>query len=85
MLAKFQPKAAVQDPDFDNRHAAREAELERVRAERAAEREAKKQASLDAEQAKVDAERKQREEADQARRLTQREQLMAMYGRKRGG
>lgn len=85
MLAKFQPKAAVQDPDFDNRHAAREAELERVRAERAAEREAKKQASLNAEQAKIDAERKQREEADQARRLSQREQLMAMYGRKRGG
>ena len=85
MLAKFQPKTAVQDPDFDNRHAEREAELERVRAERAAEREAKRQASVDAEQAKADAERKLREDADQARRLTQREQLMAMYGRKRGG
>ena len=85
LLAKFQPKPAVQDPDFENRHAEREAELERVRAERAAEREAKKQAALDAEQAKVEAERKAREEADQARRLSQREQLMAMYGRKRGG
>jgi hypothetical protein len=85
MLAKFQPKAAVQDPDFDNRHVEREAERERVRAERAAERDAKRQAAVDAEKAKVDAEKKAREDADQARRLTQREQLMAMYGRKRGG
>jgi hypothetical protein len=85
MLAKFQPKAAVQDPAFENRHVEREAERERVRAERAAERQAKKQAQLDAEQVKVDAERKAREDADQARRLSQREQLMAMYGRKRGG
>lgn len=85
LLAKFQPKPAVQDPDFENRHAEREAERERIRAERLAEREAKKKAVLDAERAKVDAERKAREDADQARRLTQREQLMAMYGRKRGG
>ncbi|MEI9891944.1 MAG: DUF6481 family protein [Caulobacteraceae bacterium] len=85
MLAKFQPKAAVQDPDFDKREAEREAERERVRAERNAEREAKKQAAVDLEQQKIDAERKVREEADQARRSTQREQLMAMYGRKRGG
>jgi len=85
MLAKFQPKTAVQDPDFDNRHSEREAELERVRAERAAERQAKKDALAQAEQQKVDAERKAREDADQARRLSQREQLMAMYGRKRGG
>jgi hypothetical protein len=85
MLAKFQPKAAVQDPDFDRRHDEREAELERVRSERAAEREAKKQAAVDAEQEKLDAERRVREDADQARRMTQREQLMAMYGRKRGG
>ena len=85
MLAKFQPKPAVTDPDFDNRHAEREAELERVRNARNAEREAKKQAAVDAEQEKLNAERKQREDADQARRLSQREQLMAMYGRKRGG
>jgi len=85
MLAKFQPKAAVQDPDFENRHADREAERELVRAERAAERQAKKDAVAEAERQKLDAERKAREEADQARRLTQREQLMAMYGRKRGG
>jgi hypothetical protein len=85
MLAKFQPKAAAQDPDFENRHAEREAEREKIRAERLAEREAKKQTVLDAERAKQEAERKVREDADQARRLSQREQLMAMYGRKRGG
>lgn len=84
MLAKFQPKAASQDPDFENRHAEREAERERIRAERAAERQAKKDALAEAERQKLDAEKKMREEADQARRLTQREQLMAMYGRKRG-
>lgn len=83
MLAKFQPKAHVPDPDFDRRHAEREAEVEAIRAARAAEREAKKNAQLDAEQARLDAEQKQREEADQSRRLSQREQLMAMYGRKR--
>jgi hypothetical protein len=85
MAAKFQPKAASQDPEFDSRHTEREAELERVRAERASERLAKKNAAAQAERQKVDAERKVREDADQARRLTQREQLMAMYGRKRGG
>jgi vacuolar-type H+-ATPase subunit I/STV1 len=85
MLAKFQPKAAAQDPDFERRHAEREAELERVRAERAAERQAKKDALLQAERQKLNAEKKAREDADQARRLSQREQLMAMYGRKRGG
>ena len=85
MLAKFQPKAAAQDPDFDNRHAEREAEVERIRAERAAERQSKKDAIAAAERQKHDAERKSREDADQARRLSQREQLMAMYGRKRGG
>jgi hypothetical protein len=84
MLAKFQPKAAAPDPDFDKRQAEREAERERIRAERAAERQAKKDAAAEAERQKLDAERKAREEADQARRLSQREQLMAMYGRKRG-
>jgi hypothetical protein len=85
MLAKFQPKAAAQDPEFDKRHSEREAELERVRAERVAERQAKKDAVAQAERQKHDADRKAREDADQARRLSQREQLMAMYGRKRGG
>lgn len=83
MLAKFQPKPTVQDPDFDNRRAAREAEIEAVRAARAAERQAKKDAALDAERKRLDAEQKAREDADQARRLSQRAELMALYGRKR--
>ena len=85
MLAKFQPKPAVQDPDFEKREIEREAERERIRAERAAERQAKRDAIAATERQKLDAERKAREEADQSRRLSQREQLMAMYGRKRGG
>ena len=82
-LAKFKPRPAVVDPDFENRHAEREAELEAVRAARAAERQAKKDAAVDAEREREAAAQKAREDADQARRLTQREQLMAMYGRKR--
>ena len=84
MLAKFQPKPTVQDPDFDKREVEREAERERIRAERAAERQAKRDAIAATERQKLDTERKAREDADQSRRLSQREQLMAMYGRKRG-
>jgi len=83
MLAKLKPKAAVQDPNFDQRHAEREAEREAIRAARNAERDAKKQAAADAEAAREAVAQKAREEADQARRLSQREQLMQMYGRKR--
>jgi hypothetical protein len=42
LLAKFKPKPAVQDPLLEERKAAERAELERVRAERAAEREARR-------------------------------------------
>jgi hypothetical protein len=42
MLAKFKPKPAVTDPLIDLRRAEKEAELERLRAARAAEREAKR-------------------------------------------
>ena len=45
MLAKFKPKPAVQDPDFDKREELRAAELEAVRAARA---EAKEKARLEA-------------------------------------
>ncbi len=83
MLAKFKPKPAVQDPDFDNREAEREAEREAIRAARAAERDAKKQAAVDVEREREAAAQKAREDADQSRRLSQREQLMQMYGRKR--
>jgi hypothetical protein len=83
MLAKFQPKPAVQDPDFEKRHADREAELEAVRAKRQAERDAKRQAAEDAERVREEAVQKAREDADNARRQSQRAALMAMYGRKR--
>ena len=45
MLAKFKPKVAIQDPDFDKRDEQRAAELEAVRAARA---EAKEIARLEA-------------------------------------
>ena len=83
MLAKFQPKPAVQDPAFESREAARLAELEAVRAARAAERQAKKDAAAQAEQRRLEAEAKVREDADQTRRQSQRAELMALYGRTR--
>ncbi len=82
-LAKFKPKPTVVDPDFENRHAEREAELEASRGARAAERQAKKDAIAATEKARRDAEAKVREEADQSRKASQRAELMAMYGRKR--
>ena len=83
MLAKFKPVTAVTDPDFDKREAEREAEREAIRAARAAEKQAKKDALAQAEQARLDAEAKVREEADSARKSSQRAELMALYGRKR--
>jgi hypothetical protein len=83
MLAKFKPMAAAPDPDFDKREAEREAEREAIRAARAAEKQAKKESLAHAEEARLAAEAKLREEADSARKLSQRAELMAMYGRKR--
>jgi hypothetical protein len=48
LLAKLKPKAAVTDPLFEERAAMREAELKDVRATRAAEKEAARQAAADA-------------------------------------
>ncbi|MFI4936143.1 MAG: DUF6481 family protein [Caulobacterales bacterium] len=53
LVAKLRPKPTIVDPEFEARRAAREAELEAVRATRAAERAAKREAS-----AKRDAERR---------------------------
>ena len=50
LLAKFKPKPHVPAENFQSRHLEKEAELERVRAERAA---AKEAARVEAEQAKV--------------------------------
>lgn len=82
-LAKFQPKPAAIDPDFESRETIRQAEIEAVRAARAAEREAKKQARLDAEEARRAEEAKSKEAIDAARRASQHAELMKMYGRKR--
>ena len=82
-LAKFQSKPAAPDPDFERRHAEREAELEAVRAARADERQAKKDAAAAAEAERRAADAKVREDADAARKAAQRAELMAMYGRKR--
>jgi len=48
MLAKFKPKPAVVDPLIDLRRAEKAAELERLRAERAAEREVKRKIAAEA-------------------------------------
>lgn len=52
MMAKFKPKPAVQDPNFVSREAEKQAELERVRAERAEARAAAKIAAAAAEAAR---------------------------------
>ena len=73
LIAKFQPKAAATDPDFDQRPAMRAAELDRVREDRATAKAAKKQAIEQAaqdaiqavvmtEQAELDAKRSERKE-----------------------
>ncbi len=80
MLAKFKPKAAVQDPDFDKRDEQRAAELEAVRAARA---EAKEAARLEAlarqeEIAAVKrAERKERKAAEVAEQRVRKEEKAA--------
>lgn len=56
LLAKLKPKAAVTDPNFEQRKAEREAELERVRQERAIAKAAAKEAAAAAEAARRAAE-----------------------------
>ncbi|MBS0410978.1 MAG: hypothetical protein JSR86_13760 [Proteobacteria bacterium] len=55
LLAKFKPKPTVQDPLFDQREAMRQAELERVRTERAEAKAAAQQAAEEAEAARREA------------------------------
>ncbi len=55
MLAKFQPKPTITDPNFEERSSRRAAELDRVREERAKAKEQAKQAAADAEAAVRDA------------------------------
>ncbi len=80
MLAKFKPKATVQDPDFDKRDEQRAAELEAVRVARA---EAKEIARLEAlarqeEIAAVKrAERKERKAVEAAEQRVRKEEKAA--------
>jgi hypothetical protein len=86
MLDKFKPKAAVRETPYVDTQAQRQAELERVRAERQAAREAKKAAAAEAERRRLEAEAKEREAQQAAKTASQRAQLLAMYGtKKRGG
>jgi len=62
MLAKMKVKPTVQDPNFEQRHAEREAELERVRAERAAVKEAARLEALAKEEAILAEKRANRKE-----------------------
>ena len=55
LLAKFKPKPAIPDPLFEQREALRQAELERVRAERAEAKAAAKRAVEEAEAARREA------------------------------
>ncbi|MGA0602542.1 DUF6481 family protein [Caulobacter sp. KR2-114] len=55
LLAKFKPKPTVTDPMFEQREALRLAEVERVRAERAAAKAAAREAAEAAEAARLEA------------------------------
>lgn len=83
MLEKFRPKPAVRETPFVDREAERQAELERVRAERRAARDAKKAAAEEVERQRLEAESKERETQAASRAANQRAALLAMYGTKR--
>lgn len=83
LLAKMSRKPTVQDPDFHRREELRLAEIEAVRAKRAAEKEAKAQAKLEAiqavaltaaeqEQALLDAKRQERKDRKAAEKAEAR-------------
>jgi hypothetical protein len=77
LLAKFQPKPTVTDPNFVARQDRRQAELEQVREDRAAAKAAAKQAALEAEQAATEA-RAALEAADLDARRGQRKERKAL-------
>ncbi|MET0274498.1 MAG: DUF6481 family protein [Phenylobacterium sp.] len=86
MLEKFKPKTAVRETPYVDSQAQKQAELDKVRAERQAARDAKKAAAAQAEQTRAESEAKERESQQAARSASQRAQLLAMYGtKKRGG
>jgi len=79
MLAKFKPKPMVTDPEFERRAEIRAAELEAVRAERAAAKEAARQAALEAEQLVLDAKRSERKERKALTKAEQKAKRDARY------
>ena len=79
MLAKFKPKPTVADPAFEDRKALKAAELEAVRAARAAAKEAARQAVLDAQQAELDAKRSDRKERKALSKAEQKAARDARY------
>ena len=85
MLEKFKPKPAVRETPYVDSNAQRQAELERIRAERQAAREAKKAAAAEAERVRQEAEAKEREAQAANRAANARAALLAMYGTKRRG
>jgi hypothetical protein len=85
MLEKFKPKPAVRETPYIDRQAQRQAELEKVRAERQAARDAKKAAAAEVERQRLEAEAKQREAQVAAKSANQRAALLAMYGTKKRG
>jgi hypothetical protein len=79
LLAKFKPKPAVPDPNFESREVLRAAELEAVRAARAEAKAAARQAVLDAQQAELDAKRGERKERKALTKAEQKAKRDARY------
>ena len=73
MLAKLKPKPTVTDPNIEARKAAEAAELEKVRAERNAERETKRAAAAEAERLRLEDEAITQEARDLDLRAKQKE------------
>ena len=85
MLEKFKPKPAARETPYVDTAAQREAELERIRAERQAQREAKKAAAAEVERQRQEAEAKERDAQAANKAANARAALLAMYGTKRRG
>ena len=73
LLERFKPKPTVTDPNMEARKAAEAAELERVRAERNAEREIKRAAAAEAERLRLEDEAITQEARDLDLRAKQKE------------
>lgn len=79
LLAKFKPKPTVRDENFEERKAAQQAELERVRAERSAERKIKREAAAKAAAIRAEEEAIDREARELALKAAQKAARDARY------